>query len=140
MGSLFSLGEKEAGHFAGMDVYLCPHFGFDVFLLYLFMPEEEWDLCIHWGKRNLVTLLARTCTCVHILDLMFFYSTCSCQRRSGIFDCGTPWKSFHCFLDFCGQLFIMPSNEVLNPGTVLKRLFMYETSFNHKTTKRPITT
>ena len=96
--------------------------------------------CIHWGKRNLVTLLARTSTSVHILDLMFFYSTCSCQRRSGIFDCGTPWRSFHCLLDFCGQLFIMPSNEVLNPGMVLKRLFMYEISFNHKTTKRPITT
>ena len=29
----------------------------------------------------------------------FFYTLSWYQRRAGIFDCSTPWRSFHCFLE-----------------------------------------
>ena len=30
----------------------------------------------------------------------FYDSSLWCQRRAAIFDCDTPWRSLHCFVEF----------------------------------------
>ena len=39
----------------------------------------------------------------HNLDKLMDHMPLGCKRRAAIFDCGTPWRSFHCFFEMDWQ-------------------------------------